>query len=121
MLFSVFLVGFSDGSWVLVQGSPQGLVSHLLNAPPSSRSETKPSMLGKLGSALTWTYTEVFDPSAKFIKRNPTIGHSVINIHVHAVDSNRFRVVLLTESAVDLWQVTTDRSLPHNFARHPTH
>ncbi|GAX78191.1 hypothetical protein CEUSTIGMA_g5633.t1 [Chlamydomonas eustigma] len=98
--------GFSDGSWALVQGSPQGLVSRLLNTHLDSRTECKPSMLGKLGSALSWTYTEVFDPSAKFIKRSPTTGQSVIDVHVHPLDSNRYRVLLLTETAVDLWQVT---------------
>ncbi len=63
-------------------------------------------MLGKLGSALSWTYAEVFDPSAKLIKRAPTAGHAVCDIHVSTLDHGRLMVVVLTDAAVDCWAVS---------------
>ena len=109
--------GTADGSWLLVQGSTQGLLTKHLNAsrgaaPASTSSAQYPAstlakgagVLGALGSALSWGYAEVFDPSAKLVKRTPC-GRPVADIHVVALDAGRLRVTLLTDVSVECWTV----------------
>ena len=107
--------GTADGSWLLVQGSTQGLLTKHLNASraaaptssaqhPASTLAKGAGVLGALGSALSWGYAEVFDPSAKLVKRTPC-GRPVADIHVAALDAGRLRVTLLTDVSVECWMV----------------
>ena len=65
-------------------------------------------MLNALGSALSWGYTEVFDPSAKLIRRTPS-GLPVSDIVVTATVDGRLRVLVLTTGSVECWMVRDER------------
>ena len=71
---------------------------------PTSTLAKGAGVLGALGSALSWGYAEVFDPSAKLVKRTPC-GRPVADIHVVALDAGRLRVTLLTDVSVECWTV----------------
>lgn len=95
--------GCSNGSWTLVQGSTQGLLTREMAARvPSSDAK---GVLGKLGSAISWGYTEAFDPSAKILKRVPS-GRPVVAVHCAVLDAARLRVTLLTDQSIDCWLVS---------------
>lgn len=109
--------GAADGSWLLVQGSVQGLLTrHIASGKTPQAASTSSAisaatgkggvgMLSALGSALSWGYTEVFDPSAKLIKRTPS-GLPVSEIVVTAMRDGKLRVLVLTKASLECWMVS---------------
>lgn len=92
----------SDGSWIMLQCSPSGIFTkHLALSAAGSESR---GVLGALSSAITWAYTDTFDPCAKFLRKQPA-GRPASSVSVEAVDSTHFRVLLMSPQAVDCWLV----------------
>lgn len=94
--------GMPDGSWLALQGSAQGIITRHVKARITQQ-EAK-GMLGKIGSVISWGYSEAFDPSAKLIKKTPS-GRPVVDVHVVALDASRLRITVLTDACVESWLV----------------
>lgn len=96
-------VATSQGHLLTVQGSQQGIYAKQVVgsvAPKESR-----GMFGALGNAISWTYHEAFDPSAKFVKRSSS-GRPACGVHVQTVDALHIHVLVLTDSSLDCWLVS---------------
>mmetsp|Transcript_19311 Transcript_19311/g.41732 ORF Transcript_19311/g.41732 Transcript_19311/m.41732 type:complete len:1007 (-) Transcript_19311:157-3177(-) len=93
----------SGGSWVLVHGSSQGIYTRQLgHANPQQEPK---GVMGKLGSVISWTYTEAFDPLARLIKKSPS-GRPAVAVQSIMIDTTHLKVFVLSEVSLDCWLVT---------------
>lgn len=106
-------VASSDSSWSLIQGNHANVFAKQLAAPPPPAPAQSRGMLGTLGSVLSRTYQDAFDPSARFVKSAPC-GKPALSVKIRPINTTNFRILLLTESNLECWLVgglcTSDRN-----------
>ncbi|KAG2439233.1 hypothetical protein HXX76_004595 [Chlamydomonas incerta] len=97
----------SDGSLHLVQVGSQGIFPKQLWSPPAA--PERPGLVGALGGLLQRAYTDAFDPSARYLRRQPS-ARPAGRLHLGAVagsGGSHYRLLVLTAESVDCWAIST--------------
>ncbi|KAG2499006.1 hypothetical protein HYH03_003192 [Edaphochlamys debaryana] len=105
---AAFLAALSaaDGSLHLLQAGTQGIFPKLLSSPAAA-AESR-GLVGALGSALSRAVTDAFDPSARYLRKQPAPAPA-LGLHLGPAPGGggtHYRLLVLTAEALDCWTVS---------------
>lgn len=99
------VVATVDGALHLYHGSQNGIFPRQFYKPTGAAAP-KAGMLGALGSVVKALYSEAFDPLHN-VQRASASAMAALHLQLLQLDSNRWKLLVLTADALDCWLLGT--------------
>lgn len=99
------VVATADGALHLYHGSQNGIFPQQFYKPTTAAAP-RAGMFGTLGSVVKALYSEAFDPLHN-VQRSSASAMAALQLQLVQLDSNRWKLMVLTAEALDFWLLGT--------------